>query len=80
MCTDVIYVCSMPFLITISRKVKMLTAEWLAKLTIAKMRESIKKVTSIYSKNDFKIKDALTDEQFDTLRVLECTRYGVITY
>ena len=68
LCGDVMYIDKMPFLITVARKVKMLTAEWLPNMKTNMLLKSLKKCVPLYGRSGFKIRRMLLDGQFESLR------------
>ena len=58
----------LPFMVTVSRRVKTLTFKWLVKMKTPKMLQSIHKYTPLYNRSSFKITRMLLDKQFESLR------------
>ena len=51
LCGDVMHVSTLPFLITVSRKVKLLIDKWLVNIAEEKMLVSLKKYIPIYDRS-----------------------------
>ena len=65
---DVMFVCGLPFLITLSRKVWFVTVQYVPCRTAPELANAIKNVLKIYYRSGFKPRLALMDGEFDKLR------------
>ena len=62
---DVMFVNGLPFFITLSRKIKMFTAEYIPTRTDAHLSSSLKKIVQIYEKNGFYVNVVMMDMEFE---------------
>ena len=59
------FVVGLRFLVTLSRKIKLRTAEFIPKPTAALLAKSIKQVITVYTRGWFIVNLALMDKEFD---------------
>ena len=59
---NVMFVSGVPFLVTLSRKIKFRTTQFLPKRTARKLAESLTKVIMLYTKGGFIVNLALMDK------------------
>ena len=57
----------MPFVISVSRRVKLITGEWVATMTNKQLVSSLQKTVGLYRKGGFRVVIALMDGQFESL-------------
>ena len=65
---DVMFVCGLPFLITLSRKVRFVTVQYVPCRTAPELANAVKNVLKVYHRSGFKPRLALMDGEFDKLR------------
>ena len=59
------FVNGVPFLVTLSRKIRLLTVEFLPSRTAAKLSEYLVKVSKLYARGGFTVRTILMDQEFD---------------
>ena len=62
---DVMFVSSIPFLFTFSRKIKMITAEYVPSRTAQQQANSLTKIVNTYARGGFVIYLSLMDMEFE---------------
>ena len=62
---DVMFVNGVPFLLTLSRKIRLFTSEYLPSQTAAQLSSSLDKVVKLYARGGFSIRVILMDMEFD---------------
>ena len=62
---DVMFVNSVPFLVTISRRIRLRTSEYLPSRTGPILGHSLKKVLNVYARGGFMVNVILMDQEFD---------------
>ena len=62
---DVMFVNGLPFLITLSRKIKIFTAEYIPNRTAAQISSSINKIVKLYARNGFVVNVVMMDMEFE---------------
>ena len=67
---DVMFVGGIPFFITISKKIKFITVEYLPQRTAKQLANSLKKVMYLYARGGFIIRYALMDMEFEKIKEL----------
>jgi hypothetical protein len=65
---DIMFVNGLPFLVSISRKIKFTTVEYLIGRKQHHLVNSIKKIVNLYKQRGFTIETALMDREFECLR------------
>ena len=65
---DIMFVSSIPFLVTFSRKIKMITSEYVLSRTAQKLANSLTKIVNTYARGGFVIYLALMDMEFEKVR------------
>ena len=65
---DVMLVSSIPFLVTFSRKIKMITAEYVPSRTAHQLANSLTKIVNTYARRGFLIDLALVDMEFEKVK------------
>ena len=65
---DVMFVNSAPFLVTLSRKIRLLTVEFLPSHTAAKLTDYLVKVSKLYARGGFTVRTILMDQEFDNVK------------
>lgn len=68
LCADIMFVNKIPFLVTLSRRIKFSTAEVLTSRSAKNIMIAITNVYKIYKARGFKINIMLMDNEFETLR------------
>ena len=68
LCTDIIFINKIPFLVTLSHHIKFLTIESLANRQITIISKKIKEVIQIYKHQGFQVAAILADQEFKPLR------------
>ena len=58
---DIMFICSLPFVISVSRRVKLITGEWVPTMTKKQLVASLHKTVGLYWKGGFKVVVALLD-------------------
>ena len=62
------FVSGVPFLVTLLRKIKFRTTQFLPKRTARKLASSLTKVLMLYARGGFIVNLALMDKEFDTIK------------
>ena len=62
---DVMFVNGVPFLVTLSRKLRLFTVEYLPSRTAAQLSNYLAKVCKLYARGGFTISTVLMDQEFD---------------
>jgi hypothetical protein len=65
---DIMFVCGLPFMVSISRKIKFTTAEYLPGRKQPMLIKSLKKILRLYQNRGFKVETDLMDREFECLR------------
>ena len=65
---DVMFVNGIPFLVTLSRKIKMLTAEYLPSRTAKQLSSSLTKIVKVYARGGFIVRLVLMDMEFEKIK------------
>ena len=65
---DVMFVSGVPFLVTLSRKIKVRTTQLLPKRTARTLANSCTKVIILYARGGFIVNLALMDKEFDAIK------------
>ncbi len=65
---DVMFVNGLPFLVTSSRGISLVTIEYLKSRTAKRLIDTLERVTHIYGKAGFIVQTALMDMEFEKLR------------
>ena len=65
---DVILVSRVPFLVTLSRKIKFRMNQFLPKRTARTLADSLTKVIMLYTRGGFIVNLALMDKEFDAIK------------
>ena len=65
MAADVFFVDKIPFLVTMSRGLQFVTAEFTTSRTAAKLAEHLKKVLRVYRRAGYVVRDILMDGKFE---------------
>ena len=65
---DVMFVNGVPFLVTLSRKIRLFTVEFLPSHTAAKLSEYIVKDSKLYARGGFMVQTILMDQEFDKVK------------
>ena len=65
---DVMFVSGLPFLVTVSRGIDLVTSEYLPNVTAISLRDAINRVIQVYQKKGFVVRTALADGQFECVR------------
>jgi hypothetical protein len=68
LCADIAYINGVPFLVTISRRIKFATVQELAKQNDATILAALHKVVKIYQAGGMPVKHALLDGRFESLK------------
>ena len=64
---DVFFVNKIPFLITLSRKIKCVTVEHIRTCTAAQLSNSLAKVCHLYGRASYNVKVILLDMEFESV-------------
>ncbi len=59
------FVNGVPFLVTLSRKLRLLTVEFLSSRTAVKLSEYLVKVSKLYAHGGFTVRTVLMEQEFD---------------
>ena len=62
---DVMFVNSVPFMVTLSRRIRLRTTEYLPKRTGPFLAHSLKKVLNVYTRGGFMVNVILMDQEFE---------------
>ena len=62
---DVVFVNGVPFLVTLSRRIRLRTAEYVPSRTGPILAHSLKKVLNVYTRGGFMVNVILMDQEFD---------------
>ena len=62
------FVSGVPFLVTLSRKIKLRTTQFLPKRTARTLADSLTKVIMLYARGGFIVNLALMDKEFDAIK------------
>ena len=65
---DVMFMSGVPFLVTLTRKIKFRTTQYLPKRTTRTLANSLTKVGMLYARGGFIANLALMDKEFDTIK------------
>ena len=65
---DVMFVCGLPFLITLSRKIRFVTVQYVPHRSASELSDALKNVISVYSRAGFTAQTALMDGEFDKVK------------
>ena len=65
---DVMFVSGVPFLVTLSRKIKFRTTQFLPKRTARTLADPLTKVIMLYARGGFIVNLALMDNEFDAIK------------
>ena len=65
---DVMFVSGVPFLVTLSRKIKFRTTQFLPKRTARTLTRSLTKVLIMHARGGFIVNLALMDKEFDAIK------------
>ena len=65
---DVIFVSSIPFLVTFSRRIKIITTKYVPSCTAQQLANSLTKIVNTYARGGFVIDLALVDMEFEKVR------------
>jgi hypothetical protein len=65
---NIIFVCGLAFMVSISRKVKFTTVEYLHGRKQPMLIKSLRKILRLYQSRGFKVETALMDREFECLR------------
>jgi hypothetical protein len=65
---DVMFVCGAPFLLTLSRKIRFVTVQFVPRRTAGKLSNGIKNVLNLYNRAGFRIQTCLMDGKFEKVR------------
>ena len=65
---NVMFVSGVPFLVTLSIKIKFRTTQFLTKRTVRKLSDSLTKVIMLYARGGFIVNLALMDKEFDAIK------------
>jgi hypothetical protein len=65
---DIMFVCGLPFVVSISRKIKFTTVEYLPGRKQPILIKSLRKILRLYQNRGFKVEIALMDREFECLR------------
>ena len=65
---DVMFVNGVPFLVTLSRKIRLFTVEFLPSRTAAKLSEYLVKVSKLYAHGGFTVCTILMDQEFEKVK------------
>ena len=65
---DVIFVSSIPFLVTFSRKIKIITTKYVPSRTAQQLANSLTKIVNTYARRGFVIDLSLMDMEFEKVR------------
>jgi hypothetical protein len=64
---DLMFVSGIPFLVTLSRGIRLYTAEYMPTRTVDQLGSSLKKVLSLYQRGGFIVRVILMDMEFESL-------------
>ena len=64
---DVMFVNGNKFLVTLSRRIRLFTAEFILTSTAAQLSSSIKKIVNLYARAGFVVNAILMDQEFDKI-------------
>ena len=62
------FVNGIPFLVTLLRKIKMLTAEYLPSCTAKQLSSSLTKIVKVYARGGFIVRLVLMDMEFEKIK------------
>ena len=62
---NVMFVNGVPFLVTLSRKIRLFTVEYLLSRTAVQLRNYLAKVIKLYAREGFSVQTILMDQEFD---------------
>ncbi len=65
---DVMFVNGAPFMVTISRKIRLRTAEHLSTLTVESLTNSLKRVINLYARGGYTVDLIMMDQEFEKLK------------
>jgi hypothetical protein len=65
---DIMFVCGLPFMVSILRKIKFTTVEYLPGRKQPMRIKSLRKILRLYQNCGFKVETALVDREFECLR------------
>ena len=65
---DVMFVNGLPFMVTSSRGISLVTIEFLPSRTILSLANSLRRVVTMYAKAGFVVQTAMMDMEFDKLK------------
>ena len=65
---DVMFVCGLPFLITLSRRIRFVTVEFIPKRTAGELCSGLRNVLKVYNRAGFIIQCACMDNEFEPLK------------
>ena len=71
---DVLFVCGLPFLITLSRRIRFVTLQFMPNRTVKELTKGFKNVLNLYKRAGFLVQCALMDNEFEPLKqaLLDC--------
>lgn len=64
---DVMFVNGLPFFVTLSRDIKLITTEFLPSRTVPLLCNTLKKTLAIYKRGGFTVRTCLMDMEFDKM-------------
>ncbi|KAL7480351.1 hypothetical protein ACHAW6_006042, partial [Cyclotella cf. meneghiniana] len=65
---DVMFVCGLPFLISLSRRIRFVTVEFIPNRTAGELCNALKNILKLYNRAGFIIQCACMDNEFEPLR------------
>ena len=65
---DVMFVNGIPFLVTFSQNIRLITAKHVPTRTAGQLAKSLMKIVKLYATGDFIVNVALVDKEFDKIR------------
>ncbi|KAL7503940.1 hypothetical protein ACHAXN_001664 [Cyclotella atomus] len=65
---DVIFVCGLPFLISMSRRIRFVTLEFMPRRTAGEFCNGLKNILKFYNRAGFVIQTAIMDNEFKPLK------------
>jgi hypothetical protein len=65
---DVMFVCGLPFLISLSRRIRFVTVEFIPKRTAGELSNGLKNILKLYNRAGFIIQCACMDNEFEPLK------------
>ena len=62
------FVNGIPFLVTLSRKIRLFTVEFMPSRTAAKLTDYLVKLSKLYARGGFMVRTILMDQEFDKVK------------